>query len=285
MMKTYKEVQAVAKGLGIKANQKREVLERAIAMFYTPEATNEMTDEVVGEMFAAVVDERKAYNDEFDQFIADTQLQYVITESDIDKMFSTVEEERSYDSASEASANDFDRITQHYADELAADDDEFFIEDANGVSVPFTPIVPLFEFVRADNCIVVFKQKGIQVTVGWSKKDYKCYMHKVGSAPKLMMVQTAINLFKKYINGRDGDVAQIVKAFTRIRRKPSVITAMESKVMVVASTPSKRNAYEVIDAEWLKLYRQQQGENFDGRNVREDYRIDMLALESRGELG
>lgn len=227
MMKTYKELQATAKVLGIKANQKYEVL--ALELERHADALNEY-------------------------------LPTTLTEDDIDKMFSTVEEERSWDSANEVSAID-----------TTFDDIEV--------------IVPLFEFVRADNCVVVFNQKGVQVTVGWSKKNFCCWMQKEGAAPKPMMVQSAINIFKAYINGRDGDVAQIVKALTRIRRKPSIITAMETKSkaqLILSTPPRRRNAFMPIDPEWLKEYRAT--DNYDAKFVREDYEIHLLALESRGEL-
>lgn len=145
------------------------------------------------------------------------------------------------------------------------------------------PQVKLFEFIRADNTVVVFKHKGVQTTVGWSKKDFRCYSYKVGSAPKLMMIQTAINVFKHFKNGRDGDVAKIVKALTHLRNKPSIISAMENKLKAertgesqrqkenASVTKTRRSSAVVIDPEWLKGYQQQQGENYDARNVRGAY--------------
>lgn len=145
------------------------------------------------------------------------------------------------------------------------------------------PFVKLFEFIRADNTVVVFKHRGVQTTIGWSKKDFRCYSYKVGNAPKLMMIQTAINVFKHYKNGRDGDVAKIVKALTHLRNKPSIISAMENKLKAerkleaqtqkenASVTKTRRSSAAVIDPEWLKGYQQQQGENYDARNVRGAY--------------
>lgn len=157
--------------------------------------------------------------------------------------------------------------------------------DEDVFEVSYEQPTKLFEYVRADNCVVVFKQNGVKVTVGWSKKDFKCYSHKEGCNPKLMMVQTAINMFKHYRNGRDGDIAQIVRALVHIRQKPSIISAKERQARASLSNPtnvgaqkenasapkSRRSSAGVIDPEWLKGYQQQQAENYDARFVRQAY--------------
>lgn len=226
-MTTYKQLQQQAKELGIKANQKADVLVQLIAEALANNTTTEMEME-------------------------------------------DMEYEMMMNGASEASALELSQNT------LPTIKEDVYA----GLTASSTlPQVKLFEFIRADNTVVVFKHKGVQTTVGWSKKDFRCYSYKVGSAPKLMMIQTAINVFKHFQNGRDGDVAKIVKALTHLRNKPSIISAMENKLKAESQrqkenasvTKTRRSSAAVIDPEWLKGYQQQQGENYDARNVRGAY--------------
>lgn len=231
-MTNYKQLQQQAMELGIKANQKAVVLQQLIA-----EALANNTQAEIGD---------------------DLDMEY----------------EMMMNSASEASALE---LSENTLPEVKTD-------AYAGLTASSTlPQVKLFEFIRADNTVVVFKHKGVETTIGWSKKDFRCYSYKVGNAPKLMMIQTAINVFKHYKNGRDGDVAKIVKALTHLRNKPSIISAMENKLKAerkleaqtqkenASVTKTRRSSAAVIDPEWLKGYQQQQGENYDARNVRGAY--------------
>lgn len=164
-----------------------------------------------------------------------------------------------------------------------ADEDDMIFEEEK---MNYTPAPKVFEFVRADNCVVIFKQKGVEVTIGWSKKTFRCHMQKEGKA-QYYSAQTAINAMKKFKNGVHGDVAQIVKALTRLRTKPSIIIAMEKKARAAASAPassssatndqrssakpSRRTSFVSVDAEWLKRYKEEQGDQYDARLVRSAY--------------
>lgn len=184
--------------------------------------------------------------------------------------------------------------------EIVADEEEEFFEEVgndNSASEASAPIPSeptatasgastptydkLFEFVRADNCTVEFKSAGKRVIIGWSKKDFKCYLYHESTGARFYSIGSAITLFKRYQNNVHGDVARIVSALVRLRNKPSIIRAKEEyaksqqraalgKENQYTSKPS-RNSFVAIDPEWLKDYKATMNSNYDARNVRRDY--------------
>lgn len=222
----YRELQEVAKGLGIKANQKADVL-RALIIKQQPENFEPNADSIEAE-FNAIV---------------------------------------SGESASEASATT---------------DADTPVQAASEASRP-VHTKAYFEFVKADNCTVTFKQCGVRIIIGWSKKDFKFYIHNDNKGNALYNPYAAIQAFKRFKNGEHGDVARIVAAIKHIYKKPSIIQAMEKRAKEqqnVSAVPRKENesttkpshsSFVKIDPEWLKGYREQMKENYDARLVRGAY--------------
>ncbi len=250
--KSYREVQAIAKSYGIKANQKKHILIKLIL-------EKQENKEEAQDMFNEPVEQ--SVESEFEALIRSEEDEFV----DI--------KETKEEGASEASAPT--QPTQKVAPSV---EDEF-------VEPSPQPATKLFEFVKADNCVVHFRQKGVDIKIGWSKKDFKCYMVKDGKA-KFYHPQNAINAFKKFIDGVHGDVKRIVHALVRLKQKPGIIKSMESNAIVRQnenvsraadkenqSTTSRRpkSSSVIIDPQWLASYKEEQGDRYDARNVREAY--------------
>lgn len=85
----------------------------------------------------------------------------------------------------------------------------------------------LFEYVYSNELYVVFKQRGVQVVVGWSSSDAKPYIKVGNNTPKPQMIQVAIDAFKRFNNGVHGDIARIVKALTRVRKMPASVRVQQ----------------------------------------------------------
>jgi hypothetical protein len=246
---SYKELQTVAKDFGIRANQSAAALISAIAVAAADIPSADEIPSMMEEM-------EMPLDPEVDRFLDG--------EDEMDAMFRAKMQE----SASEASAN------VNVTEELVEVDEDSAASEASG----------LFEFVRADNCIVIFKQKGVRITAGWSQKDFRFHCYKDGDDKAVLTsAQSMINKFKPFKNGVHGDVARIVKALTHLRKKPSIIHAMEKQAKGhqnvsddrrkenAPTTKSSRRSTAVVCREWLSAYREQLGESYDARNVRQDY--------------
>ncbi len=262
----YREVQAMAKSYGIKANQKKDVLvELILAKQENKEEAQDMFNEPVEQNVEQSVEQ--SVEEEFESMFRDDEdeedIVWTTDENieDVDRRYEEYKEEKKRESASEASAPvDVEPFTQ-------------------------PAYTKLFEFVRADNCIVHFRQKGVDIKIGWSKKDFKCHMVKDGKA-KFYHPQNAINAFKKFVDGKHGDIKRIVHALVRLKQKPGIIKSMEQNAIAqqrenVSRAAGKENqsttnrrpksSSVIIDPQWLASYKEEQGDRYDARNVREAY--------------
>lgn len=126
-------------------------------------------------------------------------------------------------------------LNEEYKGDNSDDDDEEQQESAKQTEQVHTapdsvttasvsePSSKLFEYVTSNELYVVFKQKGVQVVVGWSSTDKKPYVMVGNNTPKAQMVQSSIDAFKQFKNGVHGDIARIVKALTRVRKMPECL--------------------------------------------------------------
>lgn len=246
----YRALQQAAKEAGIKANQSAETL-RALLLAQVEVVATTHED-----------DEYEAFLNGTAEVVADEPTVAVEDgHEDHDDFFIEVGNE---DSASEASAPILSEPTPIQASEAS------------------TPTYDkLFEFVRADNCTVEFRSAGKRVIIGWSKKDFKCYLYHETNGARFYSIGTAIEMFKRYQNNVHGDVAQIVSALVRLRNKPSIIKAKEEYAKAQqraalgkenqSTSKPRRNSFVAIDPEWLKDYKATMNSNYDARNVRRDY--------------
>lgn len=129
----------------------------------------------------------------------------------------------------------------------------------------------LFEYVYSNELYVVFKQRGVQVVVGWSINDAKPYIKVGDGTPKAQMVQVAIDAFKRFNNEVHGDIARIVKALTRVRKMPASVrvqqrqrqeTKQNNKPKQENVSPAKRKENTTVtrysgtvDASWLAEFK------------------------------
>lgn len=272
-----KGLQATAKQMGIKANQKSAVLVNEISMvLYDLEIkaeAEESTIEIVEYTAADGEEEMKAaisthpttpedkLDEEYDEFFNDDkEVEPVASEASV-----AVDTKEEDEEVVDTHAIDIDNSYLVGAS-VPVDNDEELFEEA----VVVKP-VKVFEYVRSNNLGVVFKQKGVEVKIGWNPNDAKPYI-KVGSAPmKIMSIQTAIDSFKPFKNHLHGDVAQIVKALVRVKKMPAQVLAAQkerarAKRAVVESTSTKpvetkktstQRYTGTIDAGWLSAFRLQ----------------------------
>lgn len=108
----------------------------------------------------------------------------------------------------------------------------------------------LFEFIESTNLTVAFRQKDKLVRIGWSVSTARPYIQVDGQPARVQMIQTSIDAFKKFVNGKHGDVARIVKALVRIRKMPAAVNAQLHQ--------RKRAANEVSSELVISSQRQQQ---------------------------
>lgn len=320
---SYKELQQVAKELGIKANQKKEVLIQMILEKHNavsvevleideempPEdvividALEESNDVMVENtaLTNVTMDESKDKNADIEEPVFNVKMTaaqiHAILELDVDSSsvlgelqqtlrntnFDVCAEERASEASAQSPAQSPNEASSSAIKKEKTDDTKSSYRPQGAANEVSGPSVR-FEFVRSDNTIVEFKQNGVRVIAGWSKKDFKFHLYSDNKGDRLTSAQFVINVFKKYTNGVHGDVARIVYALTRLRQKPSVIRAKEewvrsqrgmlvepNKENVSATKPVRRNAFVPIDPEWLKDYRERMGEHYDARKVRADY--------------
>lgn len=133
------------------------------------------------------------------------------------------------------------------------------------------PTEKLFEYVYSNELYVVFKQRGVQIVVGWSSSDAKPYIKVGNNVPKPQMVQVAIDAFKRFSNEVHGDVARIVKALTRVRKMPASVRVQQRQRQETRNntqpkqehvSPAKRKENTTVtrysgtvDASWLAEFK------------------------------
>lgn len=260
----YKELQQQAKAYGVKASGKiDELRERVIEACF-----EHMAD-------APIEEEQDLVEDVIDVIEGEPVAQPVVGEED-DNLFDddapfedagpAAVEEPVAEVPNDKTLNGIELIRMQLA------------QRASGASandgVTASGASKLFTFVRSDNCVVVFKQKGVEVKIGWSKKDFRCYMIKGGKAVHYS-IHTAINNMRPFKDGIHGDIKLIVAALVKIKTKPAIIQAKERKPQQATDKPettkSSRSRFVPIDAEWHAAYKEEQGTNYDARAVRAAY--------------
>lgn len=215
---TRKELQATAKEMNIKANQKSAVLIEEITKTITP---------IEAPVVEVEVDEYSMFLNDEEEEVATIIESMVdsLDENDLDAQIAkVVDSTNSYNEDDDFFNDDVDYSASEASSPVKPAPSEKATNEVSGSSSTKT-----FEYIRSNNLGVVFMQKGTQVKIGWDPALAKPFI-KVGNQPrKLMSIQTAIDKFKRFNNVVHGDVARIVKALVRIRKMPSQVLAQQKQ--------------------------------------------------------
>lgn len=306
----YKELQATAKDMGIRANQKMDVLVTSIcAALVVDKVKHEAPiTEDVQQSAAPDTDDFFDEEDDDDDFFAEedepTTQEPVITkptQEELGKSVPSMYKETLYLSFDEMDelmnmevdkfspiaqiqeqlADVYDKALQQRAtawagnvvtgaSETSASNPEPTTKEEQPASTS-TPVSEpkasdkLIEYVNGTDVAVHYRVKGEDVIVGWSRDDYKLHIWSRRKGDRIVSYATLVNMMSKFTKGVHGDVGLVVKAFSRIRKKPAKIVMLERNNYTPKTTPvpnvNKQDQQErpnrgMVDPQWLAAFRE-----------------------------
>lgn len=301
----YKELQATAKDMGIRANQKMDVLVTSICAALVVDMVKHEAPitEDVQQSVAPDTDDFFDEEDDDDDFFAEedeptTQEPVIIKPTQeelgmsVPSMYN-VNLELSFDVMDELmnmEVDQFSPIAQlqeqlvdvyhkaqqqratawtgnvvQGASEASASNPEPTTKEAQPASTSTPVSGKLIEYVNGTDVAVHYRVKGEDVIVGWSRDDYKLHIWSRRKGDRIVSYATLVNMMSKFTKGVHGDVGLVVKAFSRIRKKPAKIVMLERNNYTPNMTPvpnvnkqdqQKRPNRGMVDPQWLAAFRE-----------------------------
>jgi hypothetical protein len=263
----YKELQAVARELGIKANQKKEVLVEMIQNeirkldaevdevfgdvqpimpstdvlledddFFADEVAVESADAEVAASESVVAEESKtneeesAMNQNLDHILAAVKSDIVNDlMGELETRFVKVERFNALESRVDEIEKAMQRLLGSARERSERAQQPSEPKASEAVIQEPQQSAKLIEFVKGTELAVHYRFNGKDVIVGWSKEDFRMYMYVKGQGKRLVSYGTMIDMLSKYQKGVHGDVGLVVKALNRIKKKPAKIVLLEQQ--------------------------------------------------------
>jgi hypothetical protein len=278
MEMNYRELQAQAKVMGIKANQSADILRSLVIARIDTTALESVLGTVAADEFdkfmdgdnfteSAVVNPDNDINNNKEN---DVEMKKPAFDLSVRSEFVYVPYTFAWDEQPEPEEELIQYVAPLPGQTTFAKALDKLITVANGASEASAPVQSattnqnakenvnmeqpsaskLFEFIESTNLTVAFRQKDKLVRIGWSVSTARPYIQVDGQPARVQMIQTSIDAFKKFVNGKHGDVARIVKALVRIRKMPAAVNAQLHQ--------RKRAANEVSSELVISSQRQQQ---------------------------